>query len=228
MNTPRDLRTRAIVLRRTNYGEADRILNLIAPEGKLSAIAKGVRREKSKLAGGIEMFTLSELNIHQSKSDFGIITSARMLEHYSNILTSLERIELASKILKRINSASESIESPAFFNLTEQSLSALNQTSQNQGITSKLVEIWFTLNLNKLLGSELNLYRDSADHKLEPDKTYLYDATENAFTEHPAGPYSANEIKLLRLILTSPLSTVSRVKDLSTYLPKICDIIYLQ
>ena len=144
-----------------------------------------------------------------------------MLEHYSSILTSLERIELASKILKRINSASESIESPAFFSLTEQSLSALNQTSQNQDIASKLVEIWFTLNLNKLLGSELNLYRDSAGRKLEPGKTYIYDATENAFAEHPSGPYSANEIQLLRLLLTSPLEVASRVKNLDSYLPKL-------
>lgn len=48
----RDVKTLAYVMRRTNYGEADRILNLITPEGKMSAIAKGVRKEKSKLAGG--------------------------------------------------------------------------------------------------------------------------------------------------------------------------------
>lgn len=41
-----DLHTRAIVLRRTNYGETDRILNLLTPEGKKSVLAKGVRREK--------------------------------------------------------------------------------------------------------------------------------------------------------------------------------------
>ena len=46
----RDLRTKAIVLRRTDYGEADRILNLITPQGKIAVIAKGVRKEKSKLS----------------------------------------------------------------------------------------------------------------------------------------------------------------------------------
>ena len=51
-NTPDNyLRTFGYVLRRTNYGEADRILNIITPSGKISAIAKGVRKEKSKLAG---------------------------------------------------------------------------------------------------------------------------------------------------------------------------------
>ena len=38
----RDTRTRAIVLRRTDYGEADRILQLLTPEGKRSVIARGV------------------------------------------------------------------------------------------------------------------------------------------------------------------------------------------
>lgn len=53
---PADLRTQAIVLRRTNYGESDRILNLLTPEGKVSVIARGVRKEKSRLAGSIELF----------------------------------------------------------------------------------------------------------------------------------------------------------------------------
>ena len=47
-------RTKAIVLRRTNYGEADRILTLLTPLGQRSAIARGVRREKSRLAGGTQ------------------------------------------------------------------------------------------------------------------------------------------------------------------------------
>ena len=55
-STRSDIKTLAYVLRRTNYGEADRILNIITPNGKISAIAKGARKEKSKLAGGIEMF----------------------------------------------------------------------------------------------------------------------------------------------------------------------------
>ncbi len=74
-----EIKTKSYVLRRTNYGEADRILNLITPAGKISAIAKGVRKEKSKLAGGVEMFSLAELTIHKGKGEFGTITSAKML-----------------------------------------------------------------------------------------------------------------------------------------------------
>ena len=40
----KDIKTKGYVIRRTNYGEADRILNIITPLGKLSAMAKGVRK----------------------------------------------------------------------------------------------------------------------------------------------------------------------------------------
>ena len=53
-------RSRAIVLRRTNFGEADRIVDLLTPSGRVSVMARGVRREKSKLAGGIELFALCD------------------------------------------------------------------------------------------------------------------------------------------------------------------------
>ena len=81
-----DIKTKALVLRRTNYGEADRIVNFITPEGKISAIAKGVRKEKSKLAGGMELFSLIQINIHQGKNEMGVVTSAKMLKFYSALL----------------------------------------------------------------------------------------------------------------------------------------------
>ena len=114
-NTRNDIKTLAYVLRRTNYAEADRILNLITPEGKMSAIAKGARKEKSKLAGGIEMFSLVELNIHFGRTELGVVTSSKMVKFYSDILASLERVELATMILKRISLAAEVAESPEYF-----------------------------------------------------------------------------------------------------------------
>jgi len=70
-------RTRAVVLRRTNYGEADRIVQLLTPVGRRSVMARGVRKEKSKLAGGIELFAVSDVVLGQGKGDLGVVTSAR-------------------------------------------------------------------------------------------------------------------------------------------------------
>ena len=58
---PRDLKAQALVLRRTNYGEADRVVHFLTPEGQVAVMAKGVRKARSKLAGGIEMFCLKIL-----------------------------------------------------------------------------------------------------------------------------------------------------------------------
>ena len=137
-----DTKTLAYVLRRTNYGEADRILNLITPNGKISAIAKAARKEKSKLAGGIEMFSLIELNIHQGRGEIGVVTSARMLKYYDKLLADYTRMELASFILKKINQAAESSDSEELFKITDQSLAGLNK-----GMDLKLVENWFLINL---------------------------------------------------------------------------------
>ena len=72
-------RTQAIVLRRTNFGEADRILTLLTPLGQRGAMARGVRREKSKLAGGIELFGVSDVVLQQGKGDLATLTSARLI-----------------------------------------------------------------------------------------------------------------------------------------------------
>ncbi|HMM62356.1 MAG TPA: DNA repair protein RecO, partial [Candidatus Saccharibacteria bacterium] len=86
-------RTRAIVLRRTNYGEADRILQLLTPDGKRSVMARGVRREKSKLAGGIELFAISDVVIGEGKGELGVLTSSRLVQFYGNILKDFDRMQ---------------------------------------------------------------------------------------------------------------------------------------
>lgn len=132
-----DLRTLGYVLRRTNFGEADRILNLITPEGKISAIARGVRKEKSKLAGGIEMFSLIDINIHHGRGDLAVVTGAKMLKYHSNLVTDLAKMELAGMILKKISLAAEHTDNPEFFTIVDQTLSALQA-----GAASDLVEAW--------------------------------------------------------------------------------------
>ena len=97
-----DLRTQAIVLRRTNYRESDRILDLLTPEGKQAVIARGVRKAKSRLAGGIELFTLAEVVIHQGRGDLGTLTSAKMLQFY---FSKFEQKELKERLAQLAHSA---------------------------------------------------------------------------------------------------------------------------
>ena len=204
----KDVKTRGLVLRRTNYGEADRVLNIITPEGKMAVMAKGVRKSKSRLAGAVEMFTLSELVVHFGRGEMGTLTSARMVRHYGEIVKDLARLELASEILKRVNLVSENVDDTReYFRITEQSLEALND-----GVDMEMVEAWVVLNIRRVMGEELNLYRDTAGDKLKADAKYYWNSMEGAFELNEQGSYGADEIKLLRLMQVTELKTVRRVK----------------
>ncbi len=212
-----DLKTEAIVLRRTNYGETDRILNVLTPEGKISCLAKGVRKEKSKLAGGIELFTLSEITLHKSvKSDLQLLTSAKMKVFYSNLLSDYSRLELASKILKELNRITEQVDNDEFFSILKQSLEGLNN-----GYDLRLVETWFNFNLAKARGEQINLLTDTDGDKLKENLNYVWDSTSEAFKKLPEGKVGADEIKIMRMILVSPLALISRIKGLEKHLDQI-------
>ncbi len=212
-----DTRTQAIILHRTKYGETDRILNLLTPLGRKSCVAKGVRKEKSKLAGGIEMFTVSDITIHESeKSDMGILTSAKMVKNYMNIIADLDRFELGSKIIKMTNKISENVDSPELFTLVNQCFWSLDKN-----LNRELVESFFLLNLSRIAGEEVNLHRDVAGDKLDAETTYIWETYENALRAEPRGNITADHIKLMRLMLTSPLKTVIHVQNIKELLPEV-------
>lgn len=212
-----DLKTDAIVLRRTNVGEADRIINLLTPSGKITVSAKSVRKEKSKLAGGIEMFCLSRVGVHQSqKSGRNVLTSAKMVKFYKNILSDFERLELASEILRQVSKAAEGIDSPEYFDLVKQCFEGLDC-----GLSVNLVSTWFLLNFARLKGDQINLITDTNGEKLRADKKYAWNSTDLALSPLEKGKIGADEIKTARLMLSAPLKLIARVKDFETYLPEI-------
>lgn len=215
----KDIRTNAYVLRRTNYGEADRILNLITPLGKISAIAKSVRKEKSKLAGSVEMFSLIDVNIHQGKSEFGVITSAKMIRFYDKIICDLSKMELAAFVLKKISVAAEHSDNPEFFKITDQVLSAIND-----GVSLELVEAWFLLNYLRASGEQVNLYRDTDGDLLTPDGEYEWDFGDDALMKRVGGRISSNEIKMMRLMISTKLLTSTKVKGSEKMIPLILHI----
>ena len=205
-----DSRTLALVLKRTNYQEADRILHLLTPDGKVSAIAKGVRKEKSKLASGVEMFCLSELTLHFGKSDFAVITSAKPKEFYKNILTDFTRLEVASSLIK--TATKFEAESPEYFSLLVQALKAINS-----GAELLLVQTWYYFNLARINGEQVNLSLDVDGKDLIAGENYTWAPYEMALKKNSTGKISTNEIKMMRLILSADLELILRVKD-----TKIC------
>ena len=200
-------RLQAIVLRRTDYGEADRILHLLTSAGRRNVIAKGVRREKSKLAGGIELFALCDVVVRRGRGELGILTSAQLQQFYRHILDSYERMQFGYEMLKLVNRASEQVDEPAWFSVAQQVLAQLT----NVKVEQRLIDTWFYLQYAGLLGDELNLRTDVTAHTLSPDKTYMYDNTEKGLRLAEQGDLSADAIKLLRLIQAKPLATVAQI-----------------
>jgi DNA repair protein RecO (recombination protein O) len=92
------LKTEAIVLRTIRYGEADRILHLYTPgRGRLSAIAKGVRRAKTRFGGRLEPFFRLELVLHEGRSDLMTVTAAETLAAYPRLREDAGAIDVASR-----------------------------------------------------------------------------------------------------------------------------------
>ncbi len=200
-------RTRAIVLRRTNYGEADRIVQLLTPSGKQSVMAKGVRREKSRLAGGIELFAICDVVIGEGKGDLGILTSARLVKFYSHIMQDYDRMQFAYTTIKLITKASEMVDEPEWYDILSEVLMALDAHS----ISLELIQTWLYLHYAAILGHELNLARDLADVKLSSTRNYRYDETEQGLRQLDQGEIGSEHIKLLRLIATRPLKTLAQI-----------------
>lgn len=217
----KDIRTLGYVLKRTNYGEADRILNIITSQGKIAAIAKGVRKEKSKLAGGIEMFTLVDFNIHLGRGEFGIVTGAKMVRHYGDIVKDFGKIELSAAVLKRANRLAEGSDSSEYFKIVDQSLLAINTNEE-----LKMIEAWSLLNFKKAMGEEVNLYRDMNGEKLTADARYNWDSYEAVFVRDERGEYGADEIKLLRLMMSSDLNVVLRVKVRDDMMERVLRLVH--
>ena len=215
-----EIKTSGYVVGRTNYGEADRILRIITPVGKVSSIAKGVRKPKSELAGGIELLTLSDLVIHRGRSELGIVTSAKMKKYHDGILASYKKMELAGEMMKKIDRAAENTETGDYFRIMDECFDALDVVSNTE-----IVEAWFELNLLKAMGEEINLYRDNSGERLEIEKRYEWDAMEKSFVLKEKGRYGADEIKILRLMVSSPLRAVMRVKGVETKMEEIMWIV---
>jgi len=209
------IRTEAIILRRTNYGEADRILNLLTPEhGKISAIAKGVRKTKSKLAGGLELFATCDITVLRGKSDMGTISSARLIKFYGDILKDYDRMQLAYELVKLTNRATETVSEPEFYYLLRDSLVYLNELS----VDWRVVELWFRLRFVAALGTAVNLAATAANQPLESDKTYNFDFGDMAFVERPSGRFGADHLKLLRLANAKDPAVLRQVSGLDVVL----------
>ncbi len=207
--------TEAIVLSRRDFGEADRIVSVLTPDhGKLSFVAKGVRRPKSKLAAGIELFSVSTLNILPGRADLGTLISSRLDTHYGDIATDIQRTMMGYECIRHLNRFVEDAADAEYFELLHATLISLNDMS----IDSSLTELWFLVQLLVVSGHTPNTETDIDGTPLAADAVYSFDSEAMTFALRSNGTYKANHIRLLRLAQTaSTAGVLARVQGSSEY-----------
>jgi DNA repair protein RecO (recombination protein O) len=214
-----------ILLSRTNFGEADRIITFITPDhGKVRAIAKAVRKSKSKLAGGIELFSVSELGLINGRGEIRTLIHSRLITHYGNIVKNLERTQLAYELMRIINKATEDAAESEYFNLLNEGLTALD----NHEINIQIIETWFYMRLLKMTGHGPNLHEDIDGKKLDIKSTYNFNIDRMCFAEAEGGQgmFNCNHIKLLRLGFSAQKpSLLQRVQCSDDVLPTIYPLV---
>jgi DNA repair protein RecO (recombination protein O) len=217
--------TTGIVLARVDYGEADRILTLITPDqGKLRLMAKGVRKIKSKLAGGIELFSVSDITFMHGRGEIGRLISSRLITHFSSIVTNLDRTMAGYDFIKQLNRATEDEPEPEYFELLEQTFVALNDPS----ISLDLIHLWFAAQLLQLGGHAPNLHTELNGGKLEAGQRYEFSFDDSGFTARPDAPYGADAIKFLRLVFSgNPPAALARVAGVDTLVAQTKQLVSL-
>jgi DNA repair protein RecO (recombination protein O) len=145
--------TDAIVLRLTDYGEADRIVSLFTLEqGKLQGIARGAKRSRKRFAGALEPFAHLKLQLQQG-SGLATLTCADIASIFPGIRGELAKIGSAAyacELVERLTPEAEA--NPRLFRLLFCYLERLDQAP-----TSPSDRRFFAVNLLKILGYQPEL-----------------------------------------------------------------------
>lgn len=136
----------AVVLRTMRLGEADRIVTFIGrDQGRIRAVAKGVRKTKSRFGGRLEPFTQVALVLWRGRSDLDIVTQVDAVETNRSIREDLDRFAQGAVMLEAVDRVVQDREPSArIFSLLVDGLDALGTGNP------PLVGAWFLL---KLLGA---------------------------------------------------------------------------
>lgn len=214
---PRVYKTEAIVLRSMDLGEADRVLTVLTPRlGKLKVIAKGVRRPRSRIGGGLQPFSDVQLVLAVGRT-FDVVTSSSLEDPHLGLRNDLHSTAAAWYVVELADRFCEgAADSHEAFRLLAQALSALDA---GPDVARDVIARWFELALLDAMGFRPELVRClECGARIEPDG--------NAFSPTGGGvlcpqcghaalgarPVSTDALKVLRHLQRSPLAGVLRLR----------------
>ena len=207
----------AIILRRSDYGEADRLLTVFSAErGKLTLLAKGARKTKSRKAGHIELFTHTTMQVAEGRT-WGIVTQAETVESFRALREDLDKISQAYYLAELVDQFTQEND-PSFplFELTALTLARLSDGAAGQ---VSLAVRYFELHLLRLTGYQPQLHLCLAcDKPLEAVDSYFHPLDGGTLcpdcgaTRARARPISLGALKVLRFIQTRAWADVARLQ----------------
>lgn len=215
MPRPRVYKTQGIVLRQRKLGEADKIITIYTSHhGKVDAVAKGIRRTKSRMGGHLEPLTLGSYLLAEGR-ELDIVTQAETVEAYPGIRASLERISRAIYCCELVDRlVPERSEGNPIFRLLTETLSAIDHDTEYELAVRR-----FEMHFLDLLG-----YRPAmeacaiCDRRLEPVMNFWSPAAggvvgpECADDSLSLAPLSVNALKVLRVLQKASFADASRIK----------------
>jgi DNA repair protein RecO (recombination protein O) len=137
---PGTLKTESIVLRSMRYGEADRILHLYTPlHGRVSAIAKGVRRSKSRYGGRLEPFFHLNAMLYEGRSDLLTVTGADTVAAHPRLRERAASLDSAARAGDAVSRLFETADPhPEVFNLLSKELALLDAEERHASHANQL------------------------------------------------------------------------------------------
>ena len=129
-----------IILSRKNYGESDRILIVLSKNfGKLSLLAKGIRKIKSKKRGHLEIF--SKIKFSAAKGHgLDIMTEAETINDFSGVRINLNKVSLAYYFCEVVNKIThEDGRSSTVYGLLSTALEELEQETELKKLRMKFI-----------------------------------------------------------------------------------------
>ena len=204
------------MLRRLDYGEADRIVTLLTREhGKFSAIAKGSRRAKARSAGGLDLFARSRMMLAKGHN-LDVVAQTERRGDVRHISGDLHRTayaclvaEVADKVLEERHPVDD------VFELVVTSIERLNQPQR----LPRAESAWFLMRILDLLGYQPQLLDCPSCNRPLPEAAGWFSpllggilCRECGARDQAGSPVSVNSLKVLRLMAAGDEALYDRLR----------------
>jgi DNA repair protein RecO (recombination protein O) len=218
MSRARLYKTEGIVLRSMDLGEADRVLTVLTPRlGKLRIIAKGIRRPRSRLGGGLEPFSDVHLVLAVGRT-FDVVTQVALEDPHLGLRNDLHSTAAAWYLVELADRFCEgAADSHGAFLLLAQGLAALDAAPAE--VSREVVLRWFELQLLDAMGFRPELARClECGADIGPQGNgYAAEAggtlgPECLHAAHAARPIGSDALKVMRHLQRTALVDVLRLQ----------------